>query len=74
MTNIKQSLAICTSGDQADWTLYSPKVEVELEKLDCQTGHQYLPMDVYVDPKTIKEHFQASSIRDRLTRLQGASS
>lgn len=69
MTNIKQSLSNRTSGDQTDRTLHSLKAETELEKLDYQTGHQYVPMDVYVDPKTIKEHFQVSSIHDRWTRL-----
>ena len=46
---------------------------------DVKGGRVYLElanrkMKFYVDPKAIKEHFQASWIRDRLTRLQGASS
>jgi len=71
MTNTKQNSIISTSGDQTDWPL---KGEADLEKWDRQSGHQYVPMDVYVDPKTIKEHFQSSSISDRWTRIHRASS
>ena len=46
---------------QTGWVLDTFKGEVELEK----SGRQYIPMDVYVDPKTIKKHFHASSIRKR---------
>jgi len=68
MTNTKQNSVICTGMDQTDWVLDSFNGESEPEKLDRQSGHQYLPMDVYVDPGTIKEHFQASSIRNRWAR------
>jgi hypothetical protein len=48
--------------------------EIELEKLDREAGHQYISMDIYVDSTTIKEHFQASSIRNRwLTKHQHSS-
>ena len=50
---------------QTERVLGSFKGEAELEKLDRQSGHQYIPMDVYVDPQTIKERFQASSSRKR---------
>jgi len=68
MTSTKQRSAICTGMSQTERVLGSFKGEAELEKLDRQSGHQYIPMDVYVDPKTIKEHFHASSIRKRCDR------
>ena len=61
MTNTKQHSAVCTGMLQTGWVLDTFKGEVELEK----SGRQYIPMDVYVDPKTIKKHFHASSIRKR---------
>jgi len=68
MTNTKQRSAICTGMSQTERDLGSFKGEAELEKLDRQSGHQYIPMDVYVDPQTIKERFQASSSRKRWAR------
>lgn len=53
--------------DQTDPVLNFRIGEAELEKLDRQAGHQYLPMDVYIDPKT--EHFHASSIRNRWMKI-----
>ena len=41
------------------------KSESELEYLDRRAGHEYIPMDVYIDPNTMEEHFHASSIRNR---------
>ena len=37
----------------------------ELEHLDRTAGHEYVPMDVYIDPNTIEEHFHSASIRNR---------
>ena len=60
----------CTSRDHTDWSLHSLEGEAELERLDREAGHNYLPMDVFVDPRTVKEHFQGSSIRARWRRIQ----
>ena len=68
MTNTMHPIT-CTSRDHQDWSLYSLEGEAELEQLDRQAGHDYLPMDVYVDPRTVKEHFQVSSIRVRWRRI-----
>lgn len=59
--------------DRRDWPLLSLKVEAELEKADCDAGHAYIPMDVFVDRATIRRHFQLDSIRVRLkeTYLHG---
>jgi hypothetical protein len=68
MTNTMHPIT-CTSRDHKDRSLYSLEGEAELEQLDRQAGHDYLPMDVYVDPRTVKEHFQDSSIRVRWRRI-----
>jgi hypothetical protein len=65
MTNTKQHSAGCAGKEHTCWILDSIKCPAEPEKPDRQSGHQYIPMDVYVDPKTKKKHFQASSIRKR---------
>jgi hypothetical protein len=62
-----------TSGDYKDWSLHSVEVEAELENLDRQAGHEYLPMDIYIDSATIKEHFGGSSIRSRWIEIHGAA-
>jgi len=69
MTNAMQNPIDRTSRDQNDWSLHSFEVEAELEKLDRQAGHDYVPMDVFVDARTRKEHFQSSSIRSRWSRI-----
>ena len=38
----------------------------ELEELDRELGHDYVPMDLFIDQRTINEHFHESSIRSRL--------
>lgn len=66
MTNITHGPAAFAGRTHAKLSLYT--LEGELEKLDREAGHDYLPMDVYIDPRTINEHFRESSIRSRLIR------
>ena len=66
---LKQLRNIFNPHDYIDF-----KDESELENLDRQAGHQYLPMDVFVDSKTMDEHFHASSIRRRWTKTHQSSS
>jgi hypothetical protein len=58
-----------TSGDRTGWSLLSLESETEMEELDREADHDYLPMDVYIDPRTRKEHFQESAVRARWTRI-----
>lgn len=74
MTHTKQNPIVRTSGEQTDWILCSLKDMDELEMFDRQAGHQYVPMDVYIDPGTINEHFHASAIRRRWARIHRTSS
>ena len=69
MTYSIHSFADCTRRNHADWSPYSLEREAEMERLDREAGHDYLPMDAFVDPRTVKEHFQDSSIRARWRRV-----
>jgi hypothetical protein len=62
---------ITHSGRQRlEWFRHTLDDEAELEELDRRAGHDYVPMDVYVDPAEREEHFSASAILKRLRRLQ----
>ena len=69
MTNTDQKADICASGDRMNWSKYIRKGQAELEKVDIQEGHEYLPMDVYVDPREKRAHFQSSPILERWKRM-----
>ncbi len=73
MTTRIQNHTSCTGGDHRDWPRYALEVEVELERLDRDAGHDYIPMDIFVDPRTMREHFQVSSIRSRWARIHAGS-
>lgn len=73
MTNTIQNPINSTSRHYTRWPLYSLKDSTELEKLDREADHEYVPMDVFVDPRTMMEHFQESSIRARLIELYAAA-
>ncbi len=73
MSNTKQNPMTRASSDREDWTLFTPEGKAELERLDRQADHEYVPMDAFFDCKTIREHFQASSIRSRWTRTRRAA-
>jgi hypothetical protein len=70
MAHTKQAPSFAVGIDQTDGVQNGLKGESELENSDRQAGHQYLPMDVYIDSKTMNEHFHASSIRRRWTKTQ----
>lgn len=65
MTHTTQTHITCTSSVHKTRTLGSLAVEAKLAKSDHQAGHEYVPMDVYIDAKTMKEHFRYSSILAR---------
>ena len=46
------------------------KSESELEYQDRRAGHEYIPMDVYIDPNTMEEHFHAASISNRSLKVR----
>jgi hypothetical protein len=64
---------IDTTQDPVTWTrehhtnrkLFSLDVEAELAESDHRLGHEYLPLDVFIDPITIKEHFRIASLCTR---------
>ena len=62
-----------TVQNHTDWADCFLNCEAELEELDRQAEHEYVPMDVFVDARTIEEHFRVSSIRDRWNQIHPAS-
>ena len=71
MTNTMRDFIKSRGRADRNWTRYS--VKGQLEKLDREADHDYVPMDVFIDPRTMKEHFQESSIRARLTGTYSAA-
>ena len=63
MINIIQSPMSCTNRALRNRALYSLNVEAKMERADRQAGHEYLPMDIFIDTVTMKDHFQAVSLR-----------
>ena len=51
-----------------DWSRHTLGDEYEVEQSDRRAGHDYLPMDVWVDPGDQGKHFDATSVAQRLTR------
>ena len=60
MTHIMQNSITGVSSAHTDWTSYSLNGE---EKLNPEIDHDYVPMNVYIDPLTMRKHFQGSSIQ-----------
>ena len=73
MTNAVENPTAATCSERKAQTLYSLDGATELEETDHQAGREYLPMDVFVGPKTIKQHFQGSSIRNRSIGIHAAA-
>ena len=65
MTSTARMSQSCKRKDHKQWSQSSLGVGAHLEKSDRQSGREYIPMNVFVDPGTLKEHFQNSSIRIR---------
>jgi hypothetical protein len=72
-TDTIQKPVALTSGNPANRIPYSLNGRAELEKLDRQAGYEYVPMDVFVDPRAMREHFQDSSIRARWAGIHPAA-
>jgi len=68
MTGTAHELIDCTKRGHTDGSLYSLEGEADLERSDRDAGRDYLPMDVFVDLRTVKEHFQDEAVRVRRTR------
>ena len=64
MTSEKQH-ETCNGMDPGSRILVSIAEGYEQEKSDRHMNHQYVPMDIYLDNKTIQEHFLISAIRKR---------
>jgi len=56
MTRITHNHITHSSNPHTNRTAYYLKEESE--KLQREENHDYLPIDVYVDPQTVRNHFQ----------------
>lgn len=63
MANTMQTRTASTSSDQKSATLYSAESTTDLVELNRQANPEYLPMNVFIDRFTMKEHFQALADR-----------
>lgn len=63
------TLIDCTKRDHTDWSLYSLDDEAEMERLDREAGHDYLPMDVYVDPRTVQGEFALAKKHNNTNKI-----
>ena len=63
MISSKQIHEICNGMNLASRLFVPISGGSEQEKSDRQASHEYVPMDIYLDNKTIQEHFLISSIR-----------
>jgi hypothetical protein len=64
MSNPKHNSYADTHKDLKNWFLHPVKSKADLGKPENMVDG-YVPMDVYVDPRTMKEQFNASSVRSR---------
>lgn len=58
MTHTELNHATVTSSDKTGRSINDIKGNIEPDSTNLQTDDDYLPMDIYVDPGTVKEHFQ----------------
>jgi hypothetical protein len=65
MIDSTHELIDCTKRERRDGSRYSLEGKAELERADLEAGRDYLPMDVFVDLPTVKEHFQDEAVRVR---------
>jgi hypothetical protein len=49
------------------------RVDTEAEEIERHASHEYLPMDVFVSPVTMREHFQRLSLHAERSRTYGVT-
>jgi hypothetical protein len=73
MAKIAQTCVALNVGDQGDLTLGAREFEANLERIDRVSGDDYIPMDVFVNPQTRKQHFQYLPLRARWVGIPEAT-
>ena len=73
MPKTAQTCVTSSVGDQRKVTRKTLAVEAQLERVRCLSDNEYVPMDVFVNPETRKEHFQYSPIRARRLGISEAA-
>jgi len=65
MTNTMQNSIAVTPSVRKDRTAHCLDGAVERQRSDRKAERHYLPMDIFVDHKTMRQHFQGSATRAR---------
>jgi hypothetical protein len=71
--HISEDSTRSTSRFRAQWSRHSLHDEAELVVSDRRAGHDYLPMDVYVDSAERRLHFSAWAVLERFKKDHPAS-
>jgi len=61
MTNTTHDPIAANRSEHKARTLYSLEGAAKLQRADCHAGREYLPMDIFVNPEAMKQHFQRPS-------------
>ena len=62
MCNTSQKPDARANGGREGRALRAVKVKAELERIERRADHECIPMDIFVNPMTMREHFQYSSL------------
>jgi hypothetical protein len=73
MTEASQHSDASTYRVDEDGSLRPVKVEAEPEDIDLEADREYIAMDVFVNPMTMREHFRYSSFREEQCVIHSAS-
>jgi hypothetical protein len=73
MNNARENRIAARYSERSACTLYQCDGNTAPQGADRQAGREYLPMDVFVDPKTMRQHFQSAWIRASLTGVHAAT-
>jgi hypothetical protein len=62
MTDARKNPIAASYSERKAGALRSRDGAAALQRTGCLAGREYLPMDVFVDSKTMRLHFQGSSL------------
>lgn len=72
MAKITQTCVILNVEDQGDLTFGPRENEAHMERTDCFSDNDYVPMDIFIDPETRKEHFRYAPLPARWIEIPKA--
>jgi len=66
MMSLKDISASSTGSDRGIWSWHALRAAAEREQSDRRAGHEYVPMDLYIDPQERRAHFSVFAVQRRL--------